>query len=210
MLDLANSEQFADVEKREHALRFGMWTFLASELMLFAGLFALYAAYRTRFPVEFAAAAGHNAILIGTANTYILITSSFTVALTIWAVRAERFKLVTTLLLVTMAFGFLFLILKSIEYTKHIHEGFMPGAWYSSAELTSHGARMFWTLYWVTTGLHALHVIAGLCVLGWLTLRSRHRAYTADNYVFLEMGTLYWHLVDIVWIFLWPLLYLTH
>ena len=204
------AEQYSTVEGREYALRFGMWIFLASEILLFAGLFALYAAYRTMYPREFAHAIEHNTIGYGTFNTYLLITSSFTVALAVWAARRARPHTVTALLLVTAAFGVGFLVIKAVEYAVHIRAGILPGAWYRSSEMPSYGAKMFWTLYYTSTGLHALHVTAGLVVLLWMTVRSVARAYTPERHVWLELGTLYWHLVDIMWIFLWPLLYLTH
>jgi cytochrome c oxidase subunit III len=205
-----DAEQYSTVEQREHALRFGMWVFLASEITLFAGLFALYAGYRTMYSGEFVHAIERNTIVYGTLNTYLLITSSFTVALTVWAVRHARFRTVTALLLLTAAFGVVFLIIKGIEYAKHVREGIIPGLAYHNAEMPSYGARVFWTLYYVSTGLHALHVTAGVTVLLWMAVRAARRAYTPERHVWLEMGTLYWHLVDIMWIFLWPLLYLTH
>lgn len=210
MREPALDEQYSSWERREHALRLGMWVFLASEITLFAGVFTLYSAYRAMYPVEFAEAAHHNTIFFGSANTLILITSSFTVALTIHAAREARYRLLTTLLFVTAAFGVAFLVLKGIEYAKHYHEGLLPGIYYHSAEMPAYGHKMFWTLYWFATGLHALHVTAGLTVLVWMGVRSIDHIYTPEHHTYLEMGTLYWHLVDIMWIFLWPLLYLTH
>lgn len=204
------AEQFDDLAQREHALRLAMWVFLASELLLFAGLFALYSGYRVMYPAEFAESAARNAVYIGTANTLVLITSSLTVALTVHAARTSRFRLLSALLAVTIVLGLLFLVLKGVEYARHYREGLLPGVYYRASAQPSYGARRFWTLYWVTTGLHALHVTAGLAVLTWMLARSLARAYTPAEHVFLELGTLYWHLVDIIWIFLWPLLYLTH
>lgn len=201
-------EQFSTIEKREHALEFGMWAFLGSEALLFAGLFALYAAYRTMYPYDFAAAAQHNKILIGTANTYVLITSSLTVALAVHAARHGYFRRLTAFLALTLGFGFVFLILKAIEYVEHFEEGIYPGRFYRFAELPSYGAKLFYTLYYIITGLHAAHVIAGMTIIAWMCFRSWRRAYTPDNHVYLEMGALYWHLVDVMWIFIWPLLYL--
>jgi cytochrome c oxidase subunit III len=208
--ELEEAEQFASVEGREHALRLGMWTFLATEILLFAGIFALYSAYRTMYPHDFSEAIAHNTVAYGTTNTYLLITSSFTVALTIWAARSDRLRWIARLLWVTAGFGVAFLVLKGFEYAEHIREGILPGIWYRSTEMPGYGAHMFWNLYWFATALHALHVTAGICVLLWMSGRARRGAYTEANHVWLEMGTLYWHLVDIVWIFLWPLLYLTH
>lgn len=203
-------EQFESLEKQDHAARFAMWVFLASEILLFAALFGLYTSYRAMYPDDFARAASHNNIAIGTINTFILITSSATVALSLLTVRGGRMRLTSGLLLFSIACGGVFLILKGIEYSEHFHEGFYPGVGYRNAELASSGARLFFTLYFLITGLHAFHVIVGLAVLGWLTLGSVRGEFGPHNHVRFELGTLYWHLVDIIWIFVWPLLYLLH
>lgn len=207
MLRLA--EQYEDLHKQEHALRFGMWGFLASEVLLFAALFGLYASYRAAYGIDFADAVAHNNVYIGTANTLVLITSSLTAALAIWSVRSTRYRLITPLLFVTVAFGGVFLLVKAFEYRAHFREGFFPGHAYRSVELPSYGAHTFFNLYYAMTGLHALHVTAGMLVLAILALRARRSFYTAEHHVGLEMGVLYWHLVDVIWIFLWPLLYLS-
>jgi cytochrome c oxidase subunit 3 len=204
----ALGEQFSGYARQEHTLRFGMWTFLASELMLFAGLFALYASYRAMFPADFVAAIRHNTIAFGTANTYILLTSSLTAALSVRAARRSDRRGIVVFLSLTIVQGLAFLAVKLIEYGRHVHEGALPGGFYRWAELPTFGANRFYTLYWVMTGLHALHVTAGLIVLGWMSMRAARGAYSARHHTTLEMGTLYWHLVDVVWIFLWPLLYL--
>ena len=202
------AEQFEDLAKQGHAARLGMWVFLGSEILLFAGLFALYAAYRTMYPAEFAAAAAHNNAVIGTVNTLILITSSFTVAMSVHAVREARPKRAFWLLVVSVAFGAAFLGLKAVEYRQHFHEGILPGAAYRFAFLPTYGAHMFFTLYYLTTGLHALHVTAGMCLLSWVAWGAYRERYGPDDYTHVDLGGLYWHLVDVIWIFLWPLLYL--
>jgi cytochrome c oxidase subunit III len=203
-------EQFESLEKQDHAARLAMWVFLASELLLFAALFALYTSYRAMYPDDFARAAGHNNLAIGTINTLILITSSATVALSLMTVRGGLMRITSGLLIFSIACGLVFLILKGIEYREHFHEGFYPGVGYRSAELPGYGARLFFTLYYLITGLHAFHVIVGLIVLGWLAVGSVRGEFGPDNHVRFELGTLYWHLVDIIWIFVWPLLYLLH
>jgi cytochrome c oxidase subunit 3 len=200
--------QFHDLAQQDHAGRFAMWIFLGSELTFFAGLFALYAAYRAMYGRDFAECIAHNDVAIGTANTLILITSSFTVALSVWAARAGRRRTTALLLKVSLWLGLVFLVLKGVEWSRHAREGLLPGRAYSNHELTSFGAHVFFTLYYFMTGLHALHVIAGLIVLAWMAVRAWRGAYTARRHTHLELGTLYWHLVDVVWIFLWPLFYL--
>ncbi|HZS37038.1 MAG TPA: cytochrome c oxidase subunit 3 [Polyangia bacterium] len=201
-------EQFADFAQQDHTLRFGMWVFLASEVLLFAALFALYGSYRAMYGADFQDAVKHNTLRYGTVNTYILLTSSLTVALSVWSVRGARYRLAVTLLLSTILLGVAFLVVKTFEYLEHIKEGALPGAYYHLAQLPTYGANRFYTLYWVMTGLHAVHVTGGIIVLAWLTWRAAHRFYTPERHVTLEMGTLYWHLVDVIWIFLWPILYL--
>jgi cytochrome c oxidase subunit 3 len=202
--------QFEDLAKQDHAARLAMWVFLASELLLFAALFALYTCYRAMYPADFALAAAHNNLALGTINTFILITSSATVALALWAVRGGLRRLTTGLLAFSIGCGVLFLVLKGIEYGQHFHEGFYPGVSYRSAELPGHGAQLFFTIYYLITGLHAFHVVVGLAVLIWLAVGSWRGHFTPGDHLRFELGTLYWHLVDIVWIFVWPLLYLLH
>ena len=204
------AEQFEDLAKQDHAARLAMWIFLASEILLFAALFALYTSYRAMYPDEFARAAAHNNLAIGTINTFILITSSATVALALWAVRGGLQRLAGWLLIFSIGCGLLFLALKGVEYGQHFRAGIYPGAGYRSAELTGQGVVLFFTLYFLITGLHAFHVVVGLAVLCWMTAGSLRGRFGPDEHVRFELGTLYWHLVDIVWIFVWPLLYLLH
>jgi cytochrome c oxidase subunit 3 len=198
-----------DTLARQHATaRLGMWIFLASESLLFAGLFALYAAYRAVYPAEFHAAAAHANVVLGTINTYVLLTSSLTVALAIHATRRGQRRRALLLLAITIALGVGFEVLKGIEYAQHLTEGIAPGGYYAFAALPAHGAVLYFTLYYLMTGLHALHVLGGLCALAWLSLSLYRGRITAGSSLPLELGGLYWHLVDLVWIFLWPLLYL--
>lgn len=185
-----------------------MWVFLGSELLLFSGLVTLFAAYRVQYPGEFRAAAEHANVLLGTINTYVLLTSSLTVALAIHAARhgCGRGRVVT-FLAITIALGITFDVLKAIEYAGHLADGIAPGPAYSNAEVPAHGAVLYVTLYYLLTGLHALHVTAGWVVLAWLAVRVL-RGRASHSHIALELGGLYWHLVDVVWIVLWPLIYL--
>jgi cytochrome c oxidase subunit 3 len=201
--------QFEDREKQAHAARFGMWVFLGSELLLFAGLFGLYAGYRAQYPAAFADGVHHNSLAIGTVNTVVLIGSSFTVAWSIHALRRDQRRVALGMLAATMALGAVFLVLKSVEYAGHFEEGVYPGRYYAAAEPTGRGAQVFFTIYYLMTGLHALHMVGGLTVMAWLTSRVARYRTTAKQHIELELGALYWHLVDGIWIFLWPLFYLT-
>ena len=200
--------QYDSLERQHATAQLGMWVFLGSETLLFAGLFALYAAYRFAYPAEFHAASAHANLVIGTVNTYILLTSSLTVALAIHATRQGHRRRTVALLGATIALGLAFDVLKAIEYAGHLAEGLAPGAYYAFGELPAHGVVLYVTLYYLLTGLHALHVTGGLVVLIWLAVRAHRGDFTPRSHIALELGGLYWHLVDLVWIFLWPLLYL--
>jgi cytochrome c oxidase subunit III len=204
------AEQFEDLDKQAHAARLGMWAFLASELLLFAGLLGLYAGYRTMYPRDFAAAIGRDNVAIGTSNTVVLLTSSLLVALALHAVREDRPRRAAGLLGLAMGLGLLFLSLKGLEYAEHFREGIFPGVGYRFAAMPAFGARMFFALYFFTTGLHALHVTAGMAAIGVVAFGCLREEYSSANHTVVELVCLYWHFVDILWIFLWPMLYLMH
>lgn len=199
---------FEDLEKQTHAARFGMWVFIASEALLFSALFALYAGYRVAYPHAFHESARHTNLLLGSAMTFVLVTSSLAVALSIGSVREKNGKWTAPALGVGMALGFVFLILKAIEYAEHFRDGIYPGPYYHYAGVPDVGARMFFTLYYVMTGLHALHVMGGIVLLGWLAWLARRGRWSREYHTPLELGGMYWHFVDVIWLFLWPLFYL--
>ena len=196
-----------DLGKQEHAARFGMWIFLGSELLLFAGLFALYAAYRAEYARAFTAGVHHNALYLGTTNTVVLIVSSFTVAWAVHSMRAARPRVALRMLVLTMLLGATFLVIKGFEYAQHFAEGIFPGRYYAFDGLPE-GGKLFFTLYYLMTGLHGLHVVGGMAALTVATVRAAQGTYGPAHYTPLELVVLYWHLVDVIWIFLWPLLYL--
>ncbi|HVV17261.1 MAG TPA: cytochrome c oxidase subunit 3 [Polyangia bacterium] len=202
-------EHFHDLERQATTLRFGMWVFLVSELLLFAALFTLYAAYRTMFLADFKAGVLHNTFAYGTANLFVLLTSGLTASLAVHGARVGR-RIFTGLMLVTTAvLGLAFLAIKLLEYIKHAHEGSLPGRWYHYRELPTFGGNRFFTMYWGMTGFHVIHLIVGVAVVSWMAVRAFRGHYPAAYHVKLEMGTLYWSLVDLMWIFLWPILYLS-
>lgn len=200
--------QFEDLRKQEHAVRFGIWIFIASEVLLFAGLFALYIAYRTEYRAGFTAGVHHAKLAIGTINTTLLVVSSFTAAQALRALRRGGRRASLLLLLLTAGLGVAFLALKGVEYGQHGGEGIYPGLYYASRELPGYGAQLFFTLYYFMTGLHVLHLAAAVLVLLWLTRRVARRTIGTAYHAPLEAGILYWHMVDCIWIFLYPLFYL--
>lgn len=201
-------EQYASLDRQAITLRFGMWLFLASELLLFSGLFVLYAAYRGMYGADFVAALHRNTMWYGTINMYVLLTSSFTIALSVYCVRRDALRAATGFVLASAVLGVAFLVIKGAEYLVHIREGALPGPYYAWAELPTEGANRFFTMYWVTTGAHALHVTGGVGVLLWIAWHLPKRRYTAAYHPKFENATLYWHFVDVMWLFIWPIYYL--
>lgn len=203
------AEHFDSLERQAHAAHLGMWLFLASEVLLFAGFFALYAAYRAMYPAGFGAGVEYNTRLLGSLNTLVLLTSSYAAASSVHALRAARVQLSLAWIGATIVLGAVFLAIKFGEYAAHFHDGIFPGGrGHFFAEHAEPGLREFWTLYFATTGLHAIHVTVGLLVLAWLGWRVARGKISAAVDHPLALGAMYWHLVDVIWIFVWPLFYL--
>jgi cytochrome c oxidase subunit III len=202
------AHHFASLERQVDASRLGMWLFLSTEVLLFVGLFVAYSVYRYSFPQAWAEASRHSEIWAGTTNTFVLITSSLTVALAIHFVRANSPRLAVIMLAITLVFGLVFMTIKGIEYWNHFHEGALPGKYYHLHEVLLPGVSMYWALYFLMTGLHGLHVLIGMTVIAVIMYRTAHGYYDSGYYVGIELAGLYWHLIDLIWIFLFPLLYL--
>jgi len=187
-------------------IKFGMWLFLYSEIMLFAGLFVLYAAYFNRYQADFFHAGKELDLFFGSANTLILLTSSFTVAASITAIRKNLLKQANGFLFSSILLGGLFLVNKYFEWSHKFEHGIYP----NSEKLVSGppGETIFFGLYYVITGLHGLHIIVGLSLLAASVYLLGRRKIRVDDHVFLENSGLYWHLVDLIWIFIFPLFYL--
>ncbi len=202
------AHHFPDAATQEHAARLGMWLFLATEILLFTALFTGYALYRYLFSETFHQASKYIETSIGLTNTLVLITSSLTVALGLHAARQGQGRRTAVFLAVTLVFGAAFMVLKGFEYYHHFATGQLPGRYYAFADLAAPGAAMFFTVYFLMTGLHGLHVLVGMGVLGWLAGRAWRGDFSPGYHTPVELGGLYWHLVDLIWIFLFPLLYL--
>lgn len=188
--------------------KLGMWLFLYTEILLFGGLFLVYAIYRMEYFEAFREISLTMDVTFGTINTIVLITSSLTVAASITAVRKGYDNLAVFLLILTILAAATFMVNKYFEWSDHIHHGYFPGMDHF-AEL-SRGEGLFLYLYYFMTGLHGLHVIIGAILLGFVIRSIMLQKSNKERYVFVENGGLYWHLVDLVWIFLFPLFYLVH
>lgn len=201
------SQAVPHVEHRDDVgSKMGMWLFIFTELFLFGGLFLVYAVYRKTYPQEFHDAALQLNVFIGAVNTVLLLVSSATVAMSITAVQKNDSKLCLKLLLVTLLLAGLFLVNKYFEYTHKFEVGLYPGS-----ELmmnVKHGAYLFVGLYFFITGLHGFHIVVGMILITVAYVKVKSKKITSDNHSLLENVGLYWHLVDLIWIFVFPLLYL--
>ena len=186
--------------------RIGMWLFLFTEMMLFGGLFLLYSAYRSMHPLEFHAAGAELNAALGVFNTLVLLTSSYTLALSLTAVEKGQTQLAKKLILATILLGAVFLVVKGFEWSAEFRHGIYP----NGPELLKRapGEILFFGLYFTMTGLHGLHILAGMALLSAALLKVVKGEVKAGSSVFLENAGLYWHLVDVIWIFLLPLFYL--
>jgi cytochrome c oxidase subunit III len=186
--------------------KLGMWIFIFTEMLLFGGLFIVYSIMRSKHPGEFHGAATFLNAVLGATNTVILLVSSATVAMSVTAIRNNNNKFASRLILVTIICALLFLFNKYFEWGGKFREGLYPGS-DLMLEL-NRGYLLFFSLYFFMTGLHMLHIIIGLTILLIVYFKVRSRKINHKSYVLLENGALYWHLVDLIWIFLFPLLYL--
>ncbi len=204
----ALAHQFDDAEQQFEASNLGMWAFLATEILFFGGLFAAYAVYRVSYPEAFAAASNRLDILLGTVNTAVLIGSSLTMALAVFAARWAQPRTQAKFLIATLILGLIFLGVKAIEYSHKFHEDLFPGVAFQFTGADPGNAKIFFSLYFAMTGMHALHMIIGAGLLVVITIQALRGRFSEHYYTPVEMVGLYWHFVDIVWIFLFPLLYL--
>jgi cytochrome c oxidase subunit 3 len=199
---------FADMEQQRASATLGMWVFLITEIMFFGGLFLAYLVYRSAHQQAFSIGSEHMEFWLGTINTVILLCSSLLVALSVHAVQVGNTKLCAILLLIAALCGVGFLGVKGVEYYNHFEEGSVPGAYWHMDVPDANNVQMFFYIYFVMTGLHAIHVTIGiglLAVIAWFAWKGR---YTPEYHSPVHVSGLYWHFVDIVWIFLYPLLYL--
>jgi cytochrome c oxidase subunit III len=207
--------QFDNLEQQRESTSLGMWVFLITEIMFFGGVFTAYTVYRAAYASAFAAASHHLDIQLGGFNTAVLLSSSFTMAMAVRGAQLGRRGTQVGFLVLTLLLGLVFLGVKAIEYEHKFVEGLFPGPGFQFPAVGMHGeaidprhARIYFSLYFALTGLHALHMVIGAGLLLWLIRRAARREFSAEYHDPVECVGLYWHFVDIVWIFLFPLLYL--
>lgn len=204
------AHQFDDRAQQKDAVTLGMWAFLVQEVLFFGGLFTGYTVYRAYYPDAFIAGSHHLDITLGGFNTIVLIASSLTMALAVNAAQNSKRRPLVGYLVATLVLGCVFLGVKVIEYSEKFHHHLIPGynfQWPDGGPLAN-SAQIFYSFYFVMTGMHALHMIIGAAVITPLIIMAWRGRFSKDYYSPIEMFGLYWHFVDIVWIFLFPLLYL--
>ncbi|MBT9555975.1 MAG: cytochrome c oxidase subunit 3 family protein [Myxococcales bacterium] len=227
---------FHTAAEQRSASKLGMWVFIAQEILFFAGLFMAYAAFRFFYPETFLAAHEHLSWKMGGINTVVLITSSLTMALAVRAAQTGNQKQLSIQLILTILFACCFLVVKYFEYSAKVHHCLLPGDYYGlplkdeagnfkldalggrifsehcdipkSGQMDAKSAGIFFGVYFIMTGMHGLHVLVGIGLLAWIWLRARKGHFHPKYFSPVEYVGLYWHLVDLIWIFLFPLLYL--
>lgn len=214
------AHQFDDAEQQQLSAKLGFWAFLATEVLFFGGMFTTYLVYRYWYPAAFAAGSQHLDLVLGTVNTAVLLTSSLTMALAVRAAQTNEQNLLKRYLVATMVCATLFVGIKGIEYAHKFHEHLVPGPSFDFAHakgetvdvpvVEQRSTELFFSLYFVMTGFHALHMIVGIALMAWLYFLANRKRFSSAYYTPVELTGLYWHFVDIVWVFLFPLLYLVN
>jgi len=207
-----HAHHFANSAQEFSASKMGMWLFLVTEVLLFSGLFLGYAFAKSLYPEMWYEASKQLDWKLGALNTLVLITSSFTMALAVNAAQTnlngEKTGRLVKLLVATIALAGAFLVVKYFEYSHKFHMGLLPGPLYTFGGINEPNAHLFFGLYFLMTGLHGFHVVVGMGLLTWVTIRASKGHFYSEYYTPVEVGGLYWHLVDLIWIYLFPLLYL--
>ncbi len=202
------AHQFDDAEQQREASTLGMWAFLVTEIMFFGGLFAGFFAYIIGHSAAFAEGSKHLDLTLGTLNTVVLLGSSLTMALAVRAAQAGNRKGQALFLLLTIGLGLAFLGVKGLEYAHKFEQHLVPGPRFQMEGSHSQAVQLFFSFYFAMTGVHALHMVVGVGLLSWLLVNAWRGKYSEAYFTPVEVSGLYWHFVDVVWIFLFPTLYL--
>lgn len=201
-------EQFSTPQQQRETASIGMWVFLITEVMMFGALFTAYTVYRLLHPQAFQTGSAGMDILLGSINTAVLLTSSLTLSLAEESAREGSERMLGILLLVTMLIGMAFLGIKFTEYYEHFQEHKAPGVWFDYNGSQPGNVQMFYVFYFIMTGLHAVHLSIGILILAVMLFRTWIGSFSARYYTPISFAGLYWHFVDVVWIFLYAIFYL--
>ncbi len=202
---------FTDMEQQFDTSKIGMWLFLATEVLLFGGLFVGFGLMQARYPQEFLEAHEHLQKPLGALNTVVLLFSSWTMVMGVLSAQKSQTRKLVGYLTATILCACIFLVVKYFEYSHKFEDGLLPGHWYShKGDLipNSHGYATFFSFYFMMTGLHGIHIVAGIVVLIWILMRARKGEFSKSYFTPVDLVGLYWHLVDLIWIYLFPLYYL--
>lgn len=210
-LDKKNGEYAHHFDSAEHeyvSSKEGVWIFLTSEILMFGGLFVAYFIYSNMYPEVFLEGSKSTNWMLGATNTVVLLFSSLTMALGIYYCQMNDRKKAVMNLGLTIVCGAIFMMVKYFEYSHKIHEGWMPGTWFTGDTKGIENLPLYFSFYFMMTGLHGIHVLAGMCLVGWVMIRANRGEFGPKYYTPVEGVGLFWHLIDLIWIFLFPLLYL--
>ncbi|MBI4211735.1 MAG: cytochrome c oxidase subunit 3 family protein [Deltaproteobacteria bacterium] len=199
---------FDSADQAYQASKLGIWLFLVTEVLLFGGLFVAYIMYRAMYPEMFHEASKLLSRPMGAINTIVLICSSFTMAMAVSATQRNDSNRANQYLIVTLFCAAVFLIIKYFEYSHKFHEGLLPGMYFTFEGLNHPKAPLFFSLYFMMTGLHGIHVLCGMGLILWMLIRSNRGEFSSQYFTPMENTGIYWHLVDLIWIYLFPLMYL--
>ena len=209
--DPHQQHHFATMAQQADTPKIGMWLFLATEVLLFGGLFVGFGLMQSRYPREFVEAHEHLQRSLGALNTVVLLFSSWTMVMGVQAAQKSEKKKLVVFLILTILCACIFLTVKYFEYSHKFEEGLLPGHWYShKGDLipSSHGYATFFSFYFMMTGLHGIHILVGIFLLAWIAVRGNRGEFSQAYYTPVDLVGLYWHLVDLIWIYLFPLYYL--
>jgi cytochrome c oxidase subunit 3 len=203
-----HAHHFNSSNEEFEAAKQGMWIFLVTEVLMFGGLFVAYGIFRGLYTEMFHEAHHYLAVKMGMINTFVLITSSLTMVLAVSTAQKGQKNKSIGLLVVTLLLACCFLVVKYFEYAHKFHDGLLPGALFTNTELKHPKAPLFFSLYFMMTGLHGIHVLIGMGIMIWMIIRSLKNEFSPQFFTPVELTGFYWHFVDLVWIYLFPLLYL--
>ena len=203
-----SAHHFRDAEHEFETSKFGIWLFLCTEILMFGGLFVAYFLFSRLYPETFVEGAKYLDWKYGAVNTAVLLLSSFTMVLGIYYAQHNETKKCVNSLIVTLICGFIFMFIKYLEYSHKIELGLLPGDMFTFGEASSSNLALYFSVYYCMTGLHGSHVIIGMGLILWCIIRARRGEFNSKYYTPIECVGLFWHLVDLIWIYLFPLLYL--